>query len=135
MFYGTGIPACIIVMDKEGAESRDGIFMIDASKGFMKDGNKNRLREMDLHRIVDVFNKRTEIDKFSRLVKLEEIEANEFNLNIPRYIDSQEAEDLQDIEGHLKVEYQARTSINYSPTGMYAHSLGKACSTTLDLGT
>ena len=102
LFYGTGIPACIIVMDKEGAESRDGIFMIDASKGFMKDGNKNRLREMDLHRIVDVFNKRTEIDKFSRLVKLEEIETNEFNLNIPRYIDSQEAEDLQDIEGHLK---------------------------------
>ncbi len=101
LFYGTGIPACIIVLDKENAENRKGIFMIDASKGFMKDGNKNRLREQDIHRIVDVFNKQLEIDKYSRMAPVTEIEANEFNLNIPRYIDSQEAEDIQDIEAHL----------------------------------
>ncbi len=105
LFYGTGIPACIIVLDKENAENRKGIFMIDASKGFEKDGNKNRLREQDIHRIVDVFNKQLEIDKFSRMAPVTEIEANEFNLNIPRYIDSQEAEDIQDIEAHCWVTY------------------------------
>jgi type I restriction enzyme M protein len=101
LFYGTSIPACIIVIDKENAESRKGIFMIDASKGFMKDGNKNRLRERDVHYIVDVFNKQSEVPKYSRMVPVEEIEHNEYNLNIPRYIDSQEAEDIQDIEAHL----------------------------------
>ncbi len=102
LFYGTGIPACIIVLDKENADNRKGIFMIDASKGFIKDGNKNRLRAQDIHKIVDVFNKQLEIPKYSRMVSVVEIEKNEFNLNIPRYIDSQEAEDIQDIEAHLK---------------------------------
>jgi type I restriction enzyme M protein len=102
LFYGTGIPACIIVLDKENAHARCGIFMIDASKGFIKDGNKNRLRAMDIHKIVDVFNRQLEIPKYSRLVCVQEIERNEFNLNIPRYIDSQQAEDLQDIEAHLR---------------------------------
>ncbi len=101
LFYGTGIPACIIVLDKEYAASRKGIFMIDASKGFMKDGNKNRLRSMDIHKIVDVFNKQLEIEKYSRMVSFATIEENDYNLNIPRYIDSQEAEDMQDIEAHL----------------------------------
>jgi type I restriction enzyme M protein len=102
LFYGTGIPACIIVIDKEDAHTRKGIFMIDASAGFMKDGNKNRLRAMDIHKIVDVFNKRLELPKYSRMVGVEEIEKNDFNLNLPRYIDSQQAEDIQDIEGHLR---------------------------------
>lgn len=102
LFYGTGIPACIIVLDKENADKRKGIFMIDAGKGFVKDGNKNRLRAQDIHKIVDVFNKQLEIPKYSRMVSVVEIEKNEFNLNIPRYIDSQEAEDIQDIEAHLK---------------------------------
>ena len=102
LFYGTGIPACIIVVDKEDAHARKGIFMIDASAGFMKDGPKNRLRAQDIHKIVDVFNKQTEVPKYSRMVPVEEIERNEFNLNLPRYIDSQTPEDLQDIEGHLK---------------------------------
>src|SRR3989344_6286553 len=102
LFYGTGIPACIVVLDKENAENRKGIFMIDASKGFVKDGNKNRLRAQDLHKIVDVFNKQLEVPKYSRMVSVVEIEKHEFNLNIPRYIDSQEAEDIQDIEAHLK---------------------------------
>lgn len=102
LFYGTGIPACIVVIDKQDAQARKGIFMIDASKGFMKDGPKNRLRAMDLHKIVDTFNKQLDIPKYSRMVSLVEIEKNEFNLNLPRYIDSSEAEDLQNIEGHLK---------------------------------
>jgi type I restriction enzyme M protein len=102
LFYGTGIPACIVVIDKENAAHRQGIFMVDASAGYMKDGNKNRLRDMDIHRIVDVFTKQLELDRYSRLVPLTEIERNDFNLNIPRYIDSQQVEDIQDIAGHLQ---------------------------------
>jgi type I restriction enzyme M protein len=101
LFYGTGIPACIIVVDKEGTQNREGIFMIDASKGFMKDGNKNRLRAQDIHKIVDVFNRQWELPKYSRFVPFEEIEKNEFNLNIPRYVDTQEQEDIQDLYAHL----------------------------------
>ncbi len=104
LFYGTGIPACIIVLDKENASARKGIFMMDASKGFIKDGNKNRLRAQDIHKIVDAFNKQSEIPKYSRLVPVAEISdpKNDYNLNIPRYIDSTEAEDLQDIDAHLR---------------------------------
>lgn len=104
LFYGTGIPACILVLDKENATARKGIFMIDASKGFKKDGNKNRLREQDIHRIVDTFNKQIELPRYARMVPFSEIAdpKNDYNLNLPRYIDSTEPEDLQDIEGHLR---------------------------------
>lgn len=102
LFYGTGIPACIIVLDKEGAAGRKGIFMIDASKGYIKDGNKNRLREQDIHRIVDVFTKQTAIEKYSGLVPLSKIKGNDYNLNLPRYINSSDSEDIQNIEAHLK---------------------------------
>ena len=102
LFYGTGIPACIIVLDKENASARKGIFMIDASKGFVKDGNKNRLLAQDIHKIVDAFNRQAEIPKYSRMVPVAEIESKDFNLNIPRYIDSTEPEDLQDIDAHLR---------------------------------
>ncbi|GAA5483857.1 type I restriction-modification system subunit M [Haloferula sargassicola] len=101
LFYGTGIPACILVLEKGHAHEREGIFMIDASGGFMKDGNKNRLRSRDIHKIVDAFTKGSGIDGYSRLVPLAEIEKNDFNLNLPRYIDNREAEDIQDIEAHL----------------------------------
>ena len=103
LFYGTGIPACILVLDKENAHARSGIFMIDASKGFLKDGNKNRLRDQDLHRIVDMFNKQTELPRYSRMVPVAEIAgpANDYNLNIPRYIDSSEPEDLHDLDAHF----------------------------------
>ena len=106
LFYGTGIPACIIVLDKEGAAGRTmaggGIFMVDASKGFIKDGNKNRLRAQDIHRIVDTFTRQQEVPKYARLVPLAEIATNDYNLNLPRYIDSTDPEDLQDIEAHLQ---------------------------------
>lgn len=104
LFYGTGIPACLIVIDKENAATRTGIFMIDAAKGFVKDGPKNRLRHQDVHKIVDVFEKRIEIAGYSRMVPVADIMSpqNSGNLNLPRYIDSAEVEDLQDIEAHLK---------------------------------
>ncbi|HZM03484.1 MAG TPA: type I restriction-modification system subunit M, partial [Candidatus Saccharimonadales bacterium] len=104
LFYGTGIPACIIVLDKENANARKGIFMIDASNAFIKDGNKNRLRAQDIHKIVDAFTRLAEILRYSRMVSLTEISdaKNDFNLNLPRYIDSTEPEDLQDIDGHLR---------------------------------
>ena len=104
LFYGTGIPACILVLDKENAPARKGIFMIDASKGFIKDGNKNRLRERDIHKIVDTFNKQADTPRYARMVPFEEIadKKNDYNLNLPRYIDSTEPEDIQDIDGHLR---------------------------------
>jgi type I restriction enzyme M protein len=104
LFYGTGIPACIVVLDKENAAARKGVFLIDASKGFIKDGNKNRLREQDIHRIVDTFNRQTDTPRYARMVPLAEIAdpKNDYNLNLPRYIDSTEPEDLHDIEGHLR---------------------------------
>ena len=118
LFYGTGIPACIIVIDKEHAQkavtsfnegdetlptvSGRPIFMIDASKSFIKDGNKNRLRSQDIHKIVDVFNKGLELERYSRLVEIDEIVANDYNLNIPRYIDSSEPEDIHDLSAHLQ---------------------------------
>ncbi len=103
LFYGTAIPACIVVLDKEHAVGRVGVFMIDASKGFMKDGPKNRLRPQDIHKIVDTFNRQVQIDRYSRMVSLTEIASpeNDYNLNIPRYIDSSEPEDLQDLTAHL----------------------------------
>ena len=103
LFYGTGIPACIVVIDKEDAATRKGIFVVDASGGFRKDGAKNRLRERDIHRIVDVFNGQRDTPGYARMVPLDEIasEANDYNLNIPRYIDSGEPEDLHDLGAHL----------------------------------
>ncbi len=103
LFYGTGIPACIVVIDKEGAQARKGIFMVDASGGYLKDGPKNRLREQDIHKIVDVFTRQDGRDpSYARMVGINEIEKNDYNLNLPRYIDSTRSEDRQDIEGHLK---------------------------------
>ncbi len=102
LFYGTGIPACIVVIDKREAGTREGIFLVDASKGFIKDGPKNRLRERDIHKIVDVFTRLLEVPGYSRFVRNEEIAGHDYNLNLPRYIDSSEAEDLQDIEAHLR---------------------------------
>ncbi|HXG71288.1 MAG TPA: class I SAM-dependent DNA methyltransferase [Gemmatimonadaceae bacterium] len=105
LFYGTGIPACIVVLDKENATVRKGVFMIDASKGFIKDGPKNRLREQHIHRIVDAFSKQDDSDpRYARMVPVEEIAGakNDYNLNLPRYIDSTEPEDSQDIDGHLR---------------------------------
>lgn len=103
LFYGTGIPACIVLLDKAGGTARTGVFMIDASKGFAKDGTKNRLRSRDVHRIVDVFAQQIEVPQYSRMVPLAEIAdpKNDFNLNMPRYIDTSEPDDLHDLRAHL----------------------------------
>jgi type I restriction enzyme M protein len=103
LFYGTGIPACVLVLDKQNANARKGVMMIDASKGFIKDGNKNKLREQDIHKIVDAFDKLEDIAGYARMVPLDEIasDKNAYNLNLPRYIDSTEAEDIQDLQAHM----------------------------------
>lgn len=101
LFFGTGIPACIVVLDKEKAAERQGIFMIDASKGYRKDGNKNRLRDQDIEKILDIWQSQEEVPGFSHFATLEEIEKNEYNLNLPRYIENIDQEDEQSIDGHL----------------------------------
>lgn len=102
LFYGTGIPACIVVLDKEYAARRDGLFMVDASDGYRREGNKNRLRERDIHKIVDVFTNRREVEGYARWIPDEKIETHDFNLNIPRYIDAVEEEDIHDLNAHLR---------------------------------
>lgn len=102
LFYGTPIPACIIVIDKKNAADSAGIFMIDAKEGFEKDGAKNRLREQDIRKIIDVWNARADVPHYARLVPWAEIEANGCNLNLPRYIPAADSEVRQDIEAHLR---------------------------------
>lgn len=103
LFYGTGIPACIIIIDKEDAETREGIFLIDASRGFKKDGSKNRLREQDIEKIVQTFINREEIPGYSCFVKYSDVlEKNGGNLNIPRYIQKIDDTLPQNIAAHLK---------------------------------
>jgi len=107
LFYGTGIPACIVVIDKEGAETRDGVVMVNASHDFVKDGDKNRLRERDVYKITTAFNDiladhSLEIPGYARFVPKSEIAGkNGYNLNIPRYLDNGATDDQQNIEGHL----------------------------------
>lgn len=102
LFYGTGIPACIIVIEKSEAASRKGVFMIDAKNGYVKDAAKNRLREQDIRRIVDVWQAQRDVPHFARFVPMEEIERNDYNLNIPRYVSAPDSEVLQDIDAHLR---------------------------------
>ena len=102
LFYGTGIPACIIVLDKKDAATRKGIFMIDAKAGYAKDGPKNRLREQDVRKITDAWEAQKPVVHYARFVDKEEIVRNEYNLNLPRYIESEDTEIIQDIEAHLK---------------------------------
>ncbi|GAA8289963.1 type I restriction-modification system subunit M [Helicobacter pylori] len=118
LFYGTSIPACVIVLDKENARARKGVFLIDASKDFKKDGNKNRLRDQDVQKMIDTFNALKEIPYYSKMVSLEEISANDYNLNIPRYIAAkQESEkDLFALINSHKASYLPKNEIEiYAP--------------------
>ncbi len=118
LFYGTSIPACVIVLDKENAHARKGVFMIDASKDFKKDGNKNRLRDQDVQKMIDTFNAYKEIPYYSKMVSLEEISANDYNLNIARYIAAkQESEkDLFALINSHKASYLPKNEIKaYDP--------------------
>ncbi len=118
LFYGTSIPACVIVLDKENARARKGVFMIDASKDFKKDGNKNRLREQDVQKMIDTFNALKEIPYYSKMVSLEEISANDYNLNIPRYIAAkpESEKDLFALINSHKASYLPKNEIEaYDP--------------------
>ncbi len=101
LFFGTGIPACVIILDKDGAAASKGIFMIDAKDGFAKDGAKNRLRECDIRRIVDTWEAQKDVRHYARMVSYDEIDKNDFNLNIPRYITPVDREVHEDITAHL----------------------------------
>lgn len=95
IFFGTGIPTIIMVL-RQKRENTDTL-IIDASKGFIKEGKNNKLRASDIKRIADTFIKRESIPKFSRVVSRDEIRSNEYNLNIPRYVDSSEAAEHWDV--------------------------------------
>ena len=95
IFFGTGIPTIIMVLKQK--RSNTDVLIVDASKGFIKVGKNNKLRASDIKRIVDVVTKRESIDKFSRVVNRDEIRKNEYNLNIPRYVDSSEEAETWDI--------------------------------------
>ena len=97
IFYGTGIPTIIMVLRKVRDANDHSVLFIDASKGFVKDGTRNRLRECDIKKIADTVRDRREIPGFSRLVNKEVIEQNDYNLNIPRYVDSSEQAEHFDI--------------------------------------
>lgn len=96
LFFGTGIPTCILVF-KKCKENPDDIFFIDASQHFEKVKTQNYLRDADVDRIVDTYAKRQTIDKYSYVASLEEVKQNDFNLNIPRYVDTFEEEEPVDI--------------------------------------
>ncbi|PKM93121.1 MAG: type I restriction-modification system subunit M [Firmicutes bacterium HGW-Firmicutes-1] len=95
IFFGTGIPTIIMVL-KQKRENTD-VLIVDASRGFIKEGKNNKLRASDIKRISDVVIARESVDKFSKIVSREEIRSNEYNLNIPRYVDSSESADTWDI--------------------------------------
>ena len=101
LFYGTGIPACIIIIDKEHAVASKGIFMIDAKEGFQKDGAKNRLREQDIKLIIGTWEVHEDVPHYAKFVPFAEIAANDYNLNIPRYVVPEDKEIRQDIYAHL----------------------------------
>lgn len=95
IFFGTGIPTIVMVLKQK--RENDDILIIDASKGFVKEGKNNKLRESDIKKIVDTFKNRLSIDKYSKVVSRDEIRQNEYNLNIPRYVDSSEKVEGWDI--------------------------------------
>ncbi|MBF1171942.1 MAG: type I restriction-modification system subunit M [[Eubacterium] sulci] len=95
IFFGTGIPTIVMVLKQK--RENDDILIIDASKGFVKEGKNNKLRESDIKKIVDTFKNRLSIDKYSKVVSRDEIRQNEYNLNIPRYVDSSEKAEGWDI--------------------------------------
>ena len=95
IFFGTGIPTIIMVLKQK--RTNTDVLIVDASKGFIKVGKNNKLRASDIKRIVDVVTKRESVEKFSKVVSRDEIRNNEYNLNIPRYVDSSEASESWDI--------------------------------------
>lgn len=105
IFYGTGIPTCILVMSKCRVHN-DNVLFIDASQSFEKDGNKNKMTDAHLETIIETFRERKAVDKYSAVVSLADIAKNDYNLNIPRYVDTFEAAEAIDLEA-IAQELQA----------------------------
>ena len=97
IFFGTGIPTIVMVLRKQRPANENGVLVVDASKHFVKEGKNNKLQASDIKRIVDVVTTNATVEGFSRLVSIDEIRANDYNLNIPRYVDSSEAPETWDI--------------------------------------
>ena len=99
IFYGTGIPAAILVLNKAKSEERKGkILFIDGSNDFVKDGNKNKLRDEDIEKIVSTFDSFEDVEKYATVVDIGSIKENDCNLNISRYVDTTEEEEQVDIQ-------------------------------------
>lgn len=101
LFYGTGIPASILVINKKGADSRDNVLFINADREFKDAKNQNKLRPEDIEKISRIYQTKEEIKKYSRLVTLEELEKEDFNFNIRRYVDNSPDPEPQDVHAHL----------------------------------
>ena len=99
IFYGTGIPAALLIINKDKSEDRKNkVLFIDASNGFVKDGNKNKLRDEDIEKIIETFDKFENVEKYAEVVELDTIKENDYNLNISRYVDTTEEEEPVDID-------------------------------------
>lgn len=112
LFYGTGIPAALLIINKNKPQERKGkVLFIDASQGFVKDGNKNKLRDEDIEKIVKAFDAYEDVEKYAAVVDLKTIEENEYNLNISRYVDTTEEEEEVDIDLVLQEIRELKTNI------------------------
>ncbi|UEL47216.1 type I restriction-modification system subunit M [Terrisporobacter hibernicus] len=101
LFYGTGIPACVIVINKEGAKERKHILFINADKEYKEGKNQNKIRPQDIQKIVHTYENKAELEKYSRMVPIEEIKEEGYNLNIRRYVDNTDEAQKNDVVGHL----------------------------------
>jgi type I restriction enzyme M protein len=127
LFYGTGIPAALMIFDKSRKSTgKEKVLFIDASREFEQDTNQNRLREQNIEKIVDTFRKKKSIEKYSHLASYAEIEENEFNLNVPRYVDTFELEpeiDIAAVQKEIK-EIEAKLATTRSKIDSYLKELG-----------
>lgn len=127
IFYGTGIPAAILVMNKNKPEDRRGnVLFIDGSNDFVKDGNKNKLRDEDIEKIVKTFDEFKDVEKYASVVDLTTIKENDNNLNISRYVDTTEEEPEVDINAVIKEikELEAKEKENKEKVNEYLKELG-----------
>ena len=101
LFYGTGIPACVLVINKDGAKDRKEVLFINADREYKEGKNQNSLRPEDIQKITHVYRNKLQVPKYSRLVPISELEAEEYNLNIRRYVDNSPEPEPHDVKAHL----------------------------------
>lgn len=127
IFYGTGIPAALLIINKDKTEERKNkVLFIDASQGFIKDGNKNKLREEDVEKIITTFDNFENVEKYAEVVELDTIKENDYNLNISRYVDTTEEEEPVDIDLVLQDirELKMKIANNEEKLNVYLEELG-----------